>query len=58
MLFFGNTVLNISINPPSVTPTAPGDGIPETVPYSTDCMLIIFNILFINFQFYITYVFF
>ena len=46
MLFFGNTVLNISINPPSVTPTAPGDGIPETVPYSTDCMLIIFNILY------------
>ena len=43
-MFCGNTVLNISINPPSVTPTAPGDGIPDTVPYKTDCILIIFNI--------------
>ena len=37
-IFRGNTDLNISINPPSVTPNAPGSGIPDTVAYSTDCI--------------------
>ena len=33
------------MNPPSLTPTAPGDGIPDTVANSTDCNVIIWNIL-------------
>ena len=32
-MLLGITDLYISINPPSVTPTAPGDGIPDTVAY-------------------------
>ena len=35
----------ISINAPSLTPTAPGDGIPETVAYTTDCIDVISKIL-------------
>ena len=35
LCYAGNTFLNIAINPPSLTPTAPGDGIPETVPNKT-----------------------
>ena len=37
--------LNISINAPSLTPTAPGDGIPETVAYTTDCIDVISKML-------------
>ena len=32
-------------NPPSLTPTEPGDGIPETVAYKTACNVSISNIL-------------
>ena len=32
-----NTVLKIDTKAPSLTPTEPGDGIPETVAYTIDC---------------------
>ena len=37
--------LKISINAPSLTPTAPGEGIPETVANNTDCIVVSSNIL-------------
>ena len=37
MVASGNAFLKIPKNPPSLTPTAPGDGIPETVAYRTAC---------------------
>ena len=42
--FSGIIDLNISIKPPSVTPTAPGEGIPDTVANKSDCTVIILKI--------------
>ena len=33
------------MNAPSLTPTAPGEGIPETVANNTDCIVVSSNIL-------------
>ena len=33
--------LKMARKPPSLTPIAPGDGMPDTVAYNTDCSVII-----------------